>query len=147
MLSVENKQKGTTKSVEFYVPNACYNLKIALLLHKMTTANKSPISLNSSLLVTLRCLTKRKLDKLQEGPIVMDIEGMLTKLFQSLYLLCQCFNSTCLEPLLSFVLYTIVISQKVGAFPLSFLTLLPRGLYGSVNGQTKCAAINGSCTE
>lgn len=129
------------------MPNAHYNLKIALLLHKMTTANKSPLFLNSSLLVTLQCLTKRKPDKLQEGPFVMDIEGMLTELLQSLYLLCQCFNSTCLELLLSLVLYTIVISQKVDAFPLPFLTLLPGGLYGSVNGQTKWVAINGSCTE
>lgn len=29
----------------------------------------------------------------------MDTEGMLIKLFQSLYLLCQCFNSTCFERL------------------------------------------------
>lgn len=42
MLSVENNQKDTVKSAQFYVQHACYNLKIALLLHKMTTANKTP---------------------------------------------------------------------------------------------------------
>lgn len=99
VLSAENNQKGTVKSAQFYVQNACYNLKIALLLHKMTTANKSPIFLNSSTLVILWCLTKRKPDKLQEGPVVMDIEGILTKLLQFLHLLCQCFNSTCFERL------------------------------------------------
>lgn len=53
LLFVENSQKGTVKSAQIYVKNACYNLKIALLLHKMTTANKSLIFLNSSILVIL----------------------------------------------------------------------------------------------
>lgn len=99
LLFVENSQKDTVISAQIYVKNACYNLKIALLLHKMTTANKSLIFLNSSILVTLWCLTKRKLDKLQERPTVMDTEEMLTKLFQALYLLCKCFNSSCFQRL------------------------------------------------
>lgn len=53
LLFVENSQKDTVISAQIYVKNACYNLKIALLLHKMTTANKSLIFLNSSILVTL----------------------------------------------------------------------------------------------
>lgn len=91
-------KKGTVKSAQIYVKNACYSLRIALLLHKMTPANKSLIFLNSSVLV-IWCLTKRKLDKLQEKPTVMDTEEMLIKLFQSLYLLCQCFNSSCFQRL------------------------------------------------
>jgi len=110
VLSVENNEKGTVKSAHLYVQNACYILKIALLLHKTTTANKSPIFLNSRILVILWCLTNRKLDKLQEGPIVMDTEGMLTKLFQSLYLLCQRFNSTCFERLF-YLLFCIQLSS------------------------------------
>lgn len=62
----------------------------------------------------------------------MDTEGTLTKLFQSVLN----YASALIPPALTFVLHTIM-SQKVGAFPLLFFTLLARGLYGSVNGQTK----------
>lgn len=134
------------KSAQIYVKNACYNLKIALLLHKMTTANKSLIFLNSSVLVTLWCLTKRKLDKLQERPTVMDTEEMLTKLFQALHSLCQCFNSTCFQRL-SYHLSCIQLYLRrwVHFFYLSSLFWL--GIFVGLSRPTKWTAVNGSRTQ
>lgn len=93
MLPVENNQRGIVKLEQFYVLNACYNLRVALLLHRKITANKkhqfSEQQHNCYPLMPNR----------ENWTICKKVQLMLMKLFQSLCLLCQCFNCTSLESL------------------------------------------------
>lgn len=70
------------KLEQFYAQNACYNLKVALLLHRKTTANKKH-QLSEQQHSCYPLMPNR-----ENWTICKEDQLMLMKLFQSLYLLC-----------------------------------------------------------